>query len=328
MIIPGRSYKASGSTAYRYGFNGKENDNEVKGEGNQQDYGFRIYDPRLAKFLSVDPLTREYPWYSPYHFAGNTPIQAIDVDGLEPVYVSGVQYVLGYAPKLTSSQWYVINGEIEQNSFANAAVNNTHDNNHRPYASIADRHSYYVWASYNAKPNGVYWFGAAADVVSQFMVGASDNLNLWLISDRTEDFLRTVNKQLFEYNMKEFGSLATGEVGPNKALGLGSKQADAEMVSREQTALQGFIDGYKKKFIEKNGSDQWNAITENLNDLFVMGTFSPKRLLIPGSVLYGIDKFNESHSGVSFNFENQDHREFLGKAMAEYLRANELGQSD
>jgi RHS repeat-associated protein len=70
--------------AYRYGFNGKENDNDVKGTGNQQDYGFRIYDPRLGRFLSVDPLTQEYPWYTPYQFAGNTPIQAIDLDGLEP----------------------------------------------------------------------------------------------------------------------------------------------------------------------------------------------------------------------------------------------------
>jgi len=70
---------------YRYGYNGKENDNDVKGEGNQQDYGFRIYDPRVARFLSVDPLTKNYPWYTPYQFAGNTPIQAIDLDGLEPV---------------------------------------------------------------------------------------------------------------------------------------------------------------------------------------------------------------------------------------------------
>ncbi|MFB6455599.1 RHS repeat-associated core domain-containing protein [Chitinophaga sp. Hz27] len=68
---------------YRYGFNGKENDNEVKGEGNQQDYGMRIYDPRLGKFLSEDPLTKEYPWYTPYQFAGNKPIQAIDRDGAE-----------------------------------------------------------------------------------------------------------------------------------------------------------------------------------------------------------------------------------------------------
>lgn len=68
---------------YRYGFNGKENDNDVKGDGNQQDYGFRIYDPRIARFLSVDPLTREYPWYTPYQFAGNKPVWALDRDGLE-----------------------------------------------------------------------------------------------------------------------------------------------------------------------------------------------------------------------------------------------------
>ncbi|MBV8255413.1 MAG: hypothetical protein JO154_22625 [Chitinophaga sp.] len=68
---------------YRYGFNGKENDNEVKGEGNQQDYGMRIYDPRLGRFLSVDPLTKKYAFYTPYQFAGNKPIKYIDLDGAE-----------------------------------------------------------------------------------------------------------------------------------------------------------------------------------------------------------------------------------------------------
>ena len=68
---------------YRYGFNGKENDNEVKGTGNQQDYGFRIYDPRLGRFLSVDPLTPSYPMLTPYQFASNRPIDGIDLDGLE-----------------------------------------------------------------------------------------------------------------------------------------------------------------------------------------------------------------------------------------------------
>ncbi|MBO9154071.1 RHS repeat domain-containing protein [Chitinophaga sp. GCM10012297] len=70
-------------TGYRYGFNGKENDNEIKGEGNQQDYGFRIYDPRIGKFLSVDPLTAQYAYYTPYQFAGNKPIWATDLDGAE-----------------------------------------------------------------------------------------------------------------------------------------------------------------------------------------------------------------------------------------------------
>jgi len=64
-------------------FNGKENDNEVKGIGNQQDYGIRIYDPRIGRFLSVDPLIEKYPELTPFQFASNTPIQAIDLDGLE-----------------------------------------------------------------------------------------------------------------------------------------------------------------------------------------------------------------------------------------------------
>ena len=81
MGMPGRSY-INGSE-YRYGFNGKENDNEVKGEGNQQDYGMRIYDPRLGRFLSRDPLTAKYPMLTPYQFASNRPIDGIDLDGLE-----------------------------------------------------------------------------------------------------------------------------------------------------------------------------------------------------------------------------------------------------
>ena len=43
----------------------------------------RIYDPRLGRFLSVDPITADYPYLTPYQFASNTPIQAIDLDGLE-----------------------------------------------------------------------------------------------------------------------------------------------------------------------------------------------------------------------------------------------------
>jgi len=65
--------------SYRYGFNGKENDPET----GTQDYGLRIYNERIGKFLSVDPLTRDYPWYTPYQFAGNKPIWAVDLDGAE-----------------------------------------------------------------------------------------------------------------------------------------------------------------------------------------------------------------------------------------------------
>jgi RHS repeat-associated protein len=83
MLMPKRSYSAAGS--YRYGFNGKENDNDVKGLGNQQDYGMRIYDARVGRFLSVDPLQEHFPELTPYQFCHNSPVDGIDLDGLERV---------------------------------------------------------------------------------------------------------------------------------------------------------------------------------------------------------------------------------------------------
>jgi RHS repeat-associated protein len=80
MVMAGRSLNTDD---YHYGFNGKEFDQDWDGGGATYDYGFRIYDPRMCRFLSVDPLTDNYPWYTPYQFAGNTPIWAIDLDGLE-----------------------------------------------------------------------------------------------------------------------------------------------------------------------------------------------------------------------------------------------------
>jgi RHS repeat-associated protein len=78
--LAGRTFNSS---SYRYGFNGKEKDDEIKGTGNSQDYGMRIYDPRLGRFLSVDPIGYDYPWNSTYAFAENEPISNIDLDGLE-----------------------------------------------------------------------------------------------------------------------------------------------------------------------------------------------------------------------------------------------------
>jgi RHS repeat-associated protein len=69
---------------YDYSFNGKEKDDEVFSiSGTFQNYGMRMYDTRIARFISEDPISFNYPWYTPYQFAGNKPIQFIDLDGLE-----------------------------------------------------------------------------------------------------------------------------------------------------------------------------------------------------------------------------------------------------
>gem|GEM_PF-3538749 len=77
--MPGRKYSEG---EYRYGFNGKEKDSDINSL-TAYDYGFRIYNPAIGRFLSVDPLSRKYPFLTPYQFSSNTPISAIDIDGLE-----------------------------------------------------------------------------------------------------------------------------------------------------------------------------------------------------------------------------------------------------
>lgn len=84
MPMPGRSYNP---TEYRYGFNGKEKDDEVKGSGNSYDFGARLYDPRLGRWLAVDPQSSKYPDLSPYNFVANSPLIFIDPDGEKIVLV-------------------------------------------------------------------------------------------------------------------------------------------------------------------------------------------------------------------------------------------------
>ncbi|MCT4582198.1 MAG: hypothetical protein N4A35_12370, partial [Flavobacteriales bacterium] len=68
---------------YRYGFQGQEEDNEVKGKGNSVNYRFRMHDPRLGRFFAVDPLAPKYPHNSPYAFSENEVVAFVELEGLE-----------------------------------------------------------------------------------------------------------------------------------------------------------------------------------------------------------------------------------------------------
>lgn len=82
MLMPNRH---SSSESYRYGFQGQEMDDEIKGEGNSLNYKYRMHDPRLGRFFAVDPLAYRYPWNSPYSFSENNVIHAFELEGLEKV---------------------------------------------------------------------------------------------------------------------------------------------------------------------------------------------------------------------------------------------------
>ena len=115
-LKPSRNASASN---YRFGFQGQEVDNEVKGDGNSVNYKYRIHDPRLGRFLSIDPLFRSYPHNSPYAFSENRVIDMIELEGLETFDPD-----LGFipSPKLSIERNITIGKEIHRNEIINSKV--------------------------------------------------------------------------------------------------------------------------------------------------------------------------------------------------------------
>jgi len=79
MVQPGRKY--TNGNGYRYGFNGQEKSNEIKGEGNSYAAEFWEYDPRIGRRWNIDPIFRAYE--SSYAVFANNPIMLNDPKGLE-----------------------------------------------------------------------------------------------------------------------------------------------------------------------------------------------------------------------------------------------------
>jgi RHS repeat-associated protein len=80
MLMPGRGVSLD---EYRFSFQGQEADDEIKGEGNSVFFKYRVHDPRIGRFLSIDPLAPDYPWNSPYAFSENRVVDGVELEGLE-----------------------------------------------------------------------------------------------------------------------------------------------------------------------------------------------------------------------------------------------------
>jgi len=98
-----------GGGDYRYGFQGQEADNEIKGKGNSVNYKYRMHDARLGRWLSLDPLAKKYPSMSPYDFVGNSPLIYIDPDGrkLKPTNINSKNII-------KESYARIFSGELEE----------------------------------------------------------------------------------------------------------------------------------------------------------------------------------------------------------------------
>jgi RHS repeat-associated protein len=106
----------------RYKYTEKERDTET----GYDYFGARYYDTELGRWLAVDPLADSYPKWSPYSYAGNNPLNAVDINGMEWVFIPGYGWVWELPEVVvTASAWWkeVANEKLDKFSAENSSVN-------------------------------------------------------------------------------------------------------------------------------------------------------------------------------------------------------------
>ena len=157
-VVQGGLYASEKGCAgsYRYGFNGKENVDEISGNGNNVDLGDRMHDTRIARTSSMDKYSYKFAGESPYSFAMNTPNCAVDPDGKLIIFIGGLRLKTRDADQLSSESAGKRGG----------------------LPGIYDSDVYNYWSTGLQEKNS---FGKYADVAAGFMERIGDD-NAWYTS--------------------------------------------------------------------------------------------------------------------------------------------------
>jgi RHS repeat-associated protein len=116
QVMPNRHNQQS----YEYGYNGMRIDEELKGEFNSYDFGARILDPRIGRWLCRDKESAKKPGLSPYQSMKNNPLVYIDPNGNDEFQVIKVVDENGKELKRIAykiSDAYISSGIIKQPDF-------------------------------------------------------------------------------------------------------------------------------------------------------------------------------------------------------------------
>jgi RHS repeat-associated protein len=245
---------------YRFGYNGMEAEDELYGESNAYDFGARMYDSRLGRFLSIDPDFFKYPWNSTYAYAINSPIKFVDKGGEGPDVI-----------KNESSAQIKLTGSSEIRIIT------------RKDGSRTETFVGKVRGSIVLNPGDVYYevdapvtFGTGEN--TQTFVGGigkivRDNGDVEYVMINDVDFIDVEDDQTFVLDGKEIVNDENKEIGRNDKNGKRAKVLNTSVVSTEEVdevdeyeAGKEWVATPNKGEIKTNDAVSSVTLTDELND--------------------------------------------------------------
>ena len=100
LRLPGRAFVSSSAEGERYQFTGhslSRSFGKFDGETNYEYHGARYYNRELGRYMNTDRYAEKFYHQSPYVYAGDMPITAVDVNGDSVLFYSQSGEYLGYS---------------------------------------------------------------------------------------------------------------------------------------------------------------------------------------------------------------------------------------